>query len=357
MKKTIVSSVLLTSVIWSSLWMWIVHADSVMWSTWTTTNVIQEQTVKAPVVSDEQKKAYQSIMQSLEAEFKSLRESITSDNIDSLKEKVESLRSTYVDKVKWFWFEQSVTDNLLKVLNTRFDVFMKSNFERKSLVQEYKDQKEQVRTDVKTTRDDLQTERQEVKVGLTQEQQAQMKTIMTSLETEIKALRESITSTNLEEIKSKIEVLRVSYTDQVKALWYEQSITDSLLKMLNERFNIFTKVNVEAKPALAEKKEAIKNVTGEVKSKRDELRTKYKEWFKKQLGTKVEKLPVEKLNRVIVNIDKLVQTITSNTSLSTTKKEALLAQLEAFKEIINDQLSTLSNTDNTTINFDSLLSQ
>lgn len=360
MKKTIVSWVLLTTVLTSSLWIWMASANEQMTSTWPGTVMSSEPKVSV-WKTELQRQQYQEIMKSLESEIYNLKSLTSTEWLETIKSKAQQLKVTYAEKVKNLNMDSTLTSGLIANLEVRVDTFIKNVSVMKPKVDELKEKTSQVRQEVKDVKDQATQVRQEVKPMLYAEQQAAIKEIMQSLETELKLVRESLTPETLDSAKAKIESLKTTYLEKVKALQFEAVVIENMTKILNERFSIFTKVNFVAKPTIVENKQEIKQVreTNRVENSqaREQLKMKYKVEFKKQLAPKVEKLPVERLNKVLVNIDKLVQTITDNTKLSTEKKDALLAQLQVFRDIVSDQIKVLTSWDDTTINFDQLISQ
>lgn len=78
---------------------------------------------------------------------------------------------------------------------------------------------------------------------------------------------------------------------------------------------------------------------------------KYREAFAKKLGDRLMKFPVEKLNTIITKIDAMTEKIEANTDMDETKKEKLLAQLEALRALIQDAIDEKENS----IDIESLL--
>jgi predicted transcriptional regulator len=81
------------------------------------------------------------------------------------------------------------------------------------------------------------------------------------------------------------------------------------------------------------------------KEKRFEMRMKYKKAFAAKLESRLDKIPTEKLEKVIKVIDSKLKKIESNSKLSATKKERLLSVYEAIKELIEEKLKPTSEGD------------
>lgn len=216
------------------------------------------------------------------------------------------------------------------------------------------------------------------KMMITVEQQNQLKDILQGLETEVKNIRTNNTVDTVDVSLTKIDSLLSTSIDKIKGLGLPQDQTDRLVSSITQRLDIFKK-NLSTTPSTVRKettdsksminsKDLQKVDEKGVEQKRpqevkdakntstlnDTGKEKYKASFKQQLGDKIKSIPVEKLTRVLDNIDKLVGTIQSNTTLDQTKKDSLLIQLQAFREIISEQLNP---TGPSTIDINSLLTQ
>jgi PHP family Zn ribbon phosphoesterase len=77
---------------------------------------------------------------------------------------------------------------------------------------------------------------------------------------------------------------------------------------------------------------------------------KYKENFVKRIGSKIEVLAQkkpEKLEQILTKIDKMIEKFENKTNLSSEKKDKIISQLIAIKEMVEDKLEeTELNEDN-----------
>ena len=81
---------------------------------------------------------------------------------------------------------------------------------------------------------------------------------------------------------------------------------------------------------------------------------KYKQAFLNRLGDRIKKIPTSKLEKVLPKIDKIIERFEKNTKLSKERKERILSQLGALKEIIEDRLNEVQETQ-VDINIENLL--
>lgn len=217
-----------------------------------------------------------------------------------------------------------------------------------------------------------------------------------SLEESIQKLRETLTSENVEDVKTKAENLKAEYLQKAKELWldrYKQMVearfqtfyqnnfakNDAMKKMVEEKKLLLEKAKIEMNKKMEEaknkmkekqqelkeiKKEDVKRVIEEKKQdfnkikenfqvKKQDLKAKYKEQFAKQLQARLDKLPVEKLQSVIEKIDLSIEKYTANDKLTSQQKEKFIAQLHALKEIVQEKISQKDEM----INLDELLGE
>lgn len=85
-----------------------------------------------------------------------------------------------------------------------------------------------------------------------------------------------------------------------------------------------------------------KEIRQDFRQQRQDLRVKYREQFTKALGSRLDKMNEDKLNIVITRIDSAIAKVESNTKLTQTNKDKLLAQLDALKDLINEKLGNTS---------------
>lgn len=202
-----------------------------------------------------------------------------------------------------------------------------------------------------------------------------------SLEESIKNLRDTITSENREEIKSKAEIIKQEYIKKAQDLWldkykqiveerfqtfYQNNFTkneeikkiidekkvllEKAKKEMNEKIDITKNKLKEKHQELKEiKKEDIQRIVNEKKEdfnkiketfaiKKQDLKLKYKEIFSKQLEWKLDKFSEDKLQSIMKKIDWSIEKYTSNEKLSSEQKEKFIAQLIALKELVQEKI-------------------
>lgn len=106
-----------------------------MWANWgpdfSSTNW-GDQVNKPMPVSTEQKSKFDDLKRSLEESLIYLSKSITKENIEEIKQKLENLRTEYVQKFKDAW----ANEDMIKKLNERFDMFYKYQIENRQKMME-----------------------------------------------------------------------------------------------------------------------------------------------------------------------------------------------------------------------------
>lgn len=186
-------------------------------------------------------------------------------------------------------------------------------------------------------------------------QKEKMGLIMKSLESDLKYIRENLTKENSEELKKKIEELKNSYIEKIAAVLDNKEEAE---KIIEHRFQIFIKTQIENKERLKDMKEKIEKMKDkakefkekaldkakEMKAKMEEhkeskLVDKYKAKFIKQLKNKLDNIPSDKLEAIVTKIEAKRQIIADNTKLKAAIKEKYLAQLDALLEILKEKLN------------------
>lgn len=108
-------------------------------------------------LSDEEKTQLWYIMKSLEEELKSIRESITKDNLVEMKTKTEALKNTYLDKVS------SMNKSFKDIIEKRFEVFYKNQFELREKIE---NKKEKIKDTMSWSTNEIKEKIKEVKQTL-----------------------------------------------------------------------------------------------------------------------------------------------------------------------------------------------
>lgn len=178
-----------------------------------------------------------------------------------------------------------------------------------------------------------------------------------------------------DEEKAKLDTLRAEHEEDIKELKaeYEAKISAAttpeakdvlreelrtklheLNKAYLEEMNSLISRNEEAKAYVLARKAVFdenKTLRQEFAKSREELRwdkkehvLKYKDKFVKSIWKKVEKIAMqkaEKLEKVLVKIEAMMDRFEANTKLSDENKTKILAQLIALKELVEDSLESV----------------
>lgn len=179
------------------------------------------------------------------------------------------------------------------------------------------------------------------------------------LEEELSELREEITSENLDEKLQEFDELKTEFLEKAKS---EFSNVEASQKIIEQRFEIFYKNQFELRKNAINAKEKIKSevdkqeikkeylekkqeVKSEVKKLKDDIKdtraqmvSSYKTAFSKQISSRLDQMSEEKLNIVLNRINLAIEKY-SNSKLSETKKQKVLAQLEALKLLVEEKLN------------------
>jgi chromosome segregation ATPase len=126
---------------------------------------------------------------------------------------------------------------------------------------------------------------------------------------------------------------------------------EEVKKKVEEHKEEMDKKKEEMKKMMEEKRGEMKETREEWKAKHAELVAKYKEAFKAQVEAKLATMNQEQLEKILGNIEKQVQKVQAS-KLSQEKKDKILAQLHALKELIQSKLDTQMSDD---VNVDDLL--
>lgn len=122
-------------------------------------------------------------------------------------------------------------------------------------------------------------------------------------------------------------------------------------KKIEEHKAEMDKKKEEMKKMMEEKRGEIKETREEWKAKHAELVTRYKEAFKAKVEAKLASMNQEQLEKVLGNVEKQIQKVQAS-KLVQEKKDNILAQLHALKELIQSKLDTQVSDE---INLDDLL--
>ncbi len=201
------------------------------------------------------------IMKSLEAELKTIRESITKDNIDEMKQKALDLQATYVAKIAEVFPDRAA--DLKKMIDYRFTIFFNNQFKIREDVKEIKDNakdainkakeawkdavnkaKEMAKNAINTAKDAKKTENNQVrteKKEVKQDLKAQYKARFIA---QLKNKLDNIPVEKLQMVIDNIKIKRaaIDANTQISATTKAKYLAqiDALLEILNEKVSAST---------------------------------------------------------------------------------------------------------------------
>ena len=197
----------------------------------------------------------------------------------------------------------------------------KKRKEQRGNLKEYREEnKGKIKEGIQDLSDEVKEELKELKETFKAENDALLE--------ELKAAHEDGDDEAVEELKEELHTLREEHYEAVKAALPEDSEATAALK---ERREVY-KENREIRNEISEKRK-------EFREEKKELVGKYKKAFVNKLGNKLEKIPTDRLDAISQKIDGIIEVYSNNTRLSEEKKDALLSQLEALKDIIDDRIN------------------
>jgi uncharacterized protein YPO0396 len=94
----------------------------------------------------------------------------------------------------------------------------------------------------------------------------------------------------------------------------------------------------ERKEMRSEMKEKRKEMKTEYMERKFEMRLKYRKLINQKFSEKINKFSTEKLQKIIVIIEKRIKKIENDSNMSDYKKMKMLAIYEALKDVIEDKL-------------------
>jgi hypothetical protein len=161
--------------------------------------------------------------------------------------------------------------------------------------------------------------------------------------------------------KVQIDTLNTEFISKVSPLvWDNQKV----LEFLKLRYDVF-KENQDLRDQNKEMRQeyrqnfwktnswSVNNDKPREDNKQSWLKDKYKKLFEQKYSDKIASLSTDKVKLLISKIETLVQTYRDSTELTDTQKAQKIAQLEALRDILDDQLTQSESL----IDVDSLLNQ
>jgi len=194
----------------------------------------------------------------------------------------------------------------------------------------------QNRTDIVKNRENFREENKD-KIkdffsGLEQDQKDKLKTLTDETKTTIKSLQDEYKwkltdAEKRKEFEDKIlELLQDNYSETKDIVWDNSGA----LELLEDRKVVFLENQ--------KLREANRQARVEFRWDRADLITESKEILIKRLENIIPKLQIEKLNTISGKIDTMITQIESNNKLTAERKDTLVSQLIALKEIIEEEI-------------------
>lgn len=219
------------------MWQWqmMMSGSSVTWSGWQTTS------------EDRTKIDY--IMKSLEAQLKIIRESITKDNIDEMKQKALDLQATYKAKIAEAFPDRAA--DVQKIVDYRFTIFFNNQFKIREQVKEIKDNamnsasgtinqaKEMAKKAIDNAKELKKTENTQVRNEIKQVKKDLKAQYKSRFLRELKNKLDNIPADRLQTIINNVEAKReiiannTTIKDSTKEKYLAQ--IDALLEILNDK--------------------------------------------------------------------------------------------------------------------------
>jgi len=177
---------------------------------------------------------------------------------------------------------------------------------------------------------------------LNSELQKEIKVINDTFKEESKLLEDEIKSNKwdlekIQEIRDELNELRVSYYEELISIVDNTEVKESLtsrLELLKENIALIDS-NMEARV--------------EFRWKLNDKVTKYKDVLETKLEKGLPKIKEDKLENVLSKIDKVTEVIENNTKISQTKKDQILSQIIALKELLEEELESKNLDSSVTI--------
>lgn len=212
--------------------------------------------------------------------------------------------------------------------------------DRMKMKQENKDNKQMMGSGIHMPTADL---KDFLKNPLTAEEQVALKALMKAHHADHEALMKDTVLTPEEKMAKMKELMTVHMTAMLPYISADK--VDAFKKMMEEKMAMMGKKHETRK----ENKENREEFKEGAKEKRQEFREDVKEKKKalseklqKQLIAALDKLPLEKIQKVLVNVDVAMARITAS-SLVTEKKDRILAQLQDIKDMVQERIDELTS--------------
>lgn len=178
---------------------------------------------------------------------------------------------------------------------------------------------------------------------LTADEQVALKAIMKAHHADHETLMKDAALTPEEKMAKMKELMTAHVTAMLPYISAEK--VEAFKKMMEERMAMMGKkheIREENKENREEFKEGAKEKRQEFRGDVKEKRKALSEKLQKQLVAALDKLPLEKIQKVLVNVDAAMARIKAS-SLVAEKKDRVLAQLQDIKDMVQDRIDELTN--------------
>ena len=138
-----------------------------------------------------------------------------------------------------------------------------------------------------------------------------------------------------EELRNKINELRKSHFETLKT---SLSGNEDALKAVEKRVNLFKKNTLLRAESLQKRIDFRWNRANKIIA--------YKEVFIKKLWDRISRIPTSKLEKLQPKINKFYDKFEKNNKISQEKKDKILSQITALKEIIEERLENIDSESN-----------
>ncbi len=147
---------------------------------------------------------------------------------------------------------------------------------------------------------------------------------------------DEMTDDEKEAMKAKYEAMKATYKAEMKAILANNP--EALAELEERQENKEENKDGKRMKWEGNKDWEMKEKNGHGK-KRSEMTKKYKKNFAKKIGSKLDMIPDQKLEKVLWKIDVYAEKMEAREDMNEEKKDSMLAKLQALKEMIEEKLA------------------
>ncbi len=208
---------------------------------------------------------------------------------------------------------------------------------RRASIEDIKGNREEAEKNRKDFRRDHKDEYEKVKSELSDDQKNELEKVRDDFKESMKDLREKMKNSDTEEERTAVHA-------QMKKLAEEHyaRIKEIVGNSPEGKKIVDARKDVWAENEMLRKEN--RDIRSNFRESRKDIVNKYKKAFVKKLGSRLDKVPSDKLVKIADRIDTLIQKFENNGNVSTKRKEAMLSALAALKEIIEEKIEWDSTT-------------